>query len=220
MQYLLILPSTLFFAATIYMAPGRIAKCLNATHHLPMGERWLTKIFVVLDILCFCVVMSGAGMESTTSAQIGEIEGKVGTAGLVSQVVVTAFFVTGVGTFYLRLIRRPTRMTDSDMGWSKCLVVLYVECLAIAVRNIMRTVQEIQEFYGYINGHEIFLYMLDASMMALLVWSLAFLYPGKLIRAVEEAGKSEQDDLVPMAQMNHSSQGSWRGVQRVTELGA
>ncbi|KIW99503.1 uncharacterized protein Z518_11242 [Rhinocladiella mackenziei CBS 650.93] len=52
MQNLLILSSPPFLAATIYMTLGRIITALEAQRHALISTRWLTKIYVLIDIGC------------------------------------------------------------------------------------------------------------------------------------------------------------------------
>lgn len=57
-QTLLLLIAPALFAASIYMILGRIIRLVDGTHHSVIPIRWLTKIFVLMDVISF--VMQGA----------------------------------------------------------------------------------------------------------------------------------------------------------------
>jgi hypothetical protein len=58
-QTLLILLAPGLYAASIYMVLGRLIRLLDAEKLSPIRVNWLTKIFVLGDVLSF--VMQGAG---------------------------------------------------------------------------------------------------------------------------------------------------------------
>ena len=51
MQTLLILLGPAFYAASIYMLLGRIIGFLDADHHSLIPTKWLTKLFLLGDVL-------------------------------------------------------------------------------------------------------------------------------------------------------------------------
>jgi hypothetical protein len=59
MQSALTLIAPAFFAASIYMELGRIITLLNAEKSSVIKLNWLTKIFVMGDILSFLMQASG-----------------------------------------------------------------------------------------------------------------------------------------------------------------
>jgi RTA1 like protein len=60
MQILLLLVAPALFAASIYMALGRIISLVDGEDRSIIKRRWLTKIFVAGDVLSF--VLQGAGV--------------------------------------------------------------------------------------------------------------------------------------------------------------
>jgi hypothetical protein len=58
-QSLLLLLAPALFAATIYMTLGRIIHRLNAGRYSMIPLRWLTKIFVIGDVISFLTQMGG-----------------------------------------------------------------------------------------------------------------------------------------------------------------
>lgn len=59
-QNLLILLGPAFFAASIYMVLGRLIRKLEAQHHSLVPVKWLTKIFLLGDILS--ILAQGGGI--------------------------------------------------------------------------------------------------------------------------------------------------------------
>lgn len=59
-QSLLLLLGPSFFAASIYMVLGRIIRLTGGERHSMIRPSWLTKIFVVGDVLSFFVQSGGA----------------------------------------------------------------------------------------------------------------------------------------------------------------
>jgi hypothetical protein len=60
MQSLLILIAPALFAASIYIILGRIILLVDGEEYSLVRRKWLTKVFVVGDVLSF--MMQGAGM--------------------------------------------------------------------------------------------------------------------------------------------------------------
>jgi hypothetical protein len=58
-QSLLLLLGPSFFAASIYMVLGRIIRLTGGERHSMIRPSWLTKIFVVGDVLSFFVQSGG-----------------------------------------------------------------------------------------------------------------------------------------------------------------
>lgn len=56
---ILLLVAPALYAASIYMMLGRIILVTDGEHHSIVPKRWLTKIFVVGDVISF--MMQGAG---------------------------------------------------------------------------------------------------------------------------------------------------------------
>jgi hypothetical protein len=64
MQSLLLLVAPALYAASIYMVLGRIIRRLDAEEYAIIRTKWLTKVFVIGDVLSFFVQSGGAGMQA------------------------------------------------------------------------------------------------------------------------------------------------------------
>ena len=60
------------------------------------------------------------------------------------------------------------------------------------VRSLVRTIEYLQGEGGYIITHEVFLYVFDAALMAIVMGIFLVIYPGQLVREARRV-KSEQD---------------------------
>ena len=56
-MFLLLAPA--LFAASIYMILGRIILLVEGEAHSIIKRRWLTKIFVAGDVVCFLLLAGG-----------------------------------------------------------------------------------------------------------------------------------------------------------------
>lgn len=174
MQSLLLLVAPALFAASIYMAFGRVMAKLKADHHSIIRLKWLTKIFVTGDVISFFVQAGGGGIESSSSALTIKIGRNLIIVGLFLQIVFFGFFIIVMGIFQRRIIREPTlisvctrHLPSSLRNWQMVVVTLFSCSILIFVRSVVRAIEYIQGNDGYIISHEIFLYMLDGLLMLL-----------------------------------------------------
>jgi hypothetical protein len=103
---ILVAPS--LFAASIYMSLGRTIRLLQGEHHSLMRSTWLTKIYVVGDIIAF--VVQGIGAIVISSLKEGAISrgSRIITIGLVVQLVFFGWFIVSSAVFHWRTNRHPT----------------------------------------------------------------------------------------------------------------
>lgn len=77
------------------------------------------------------------------------------------------------------------------------MLALYVVSILIFVRSIVRVVEYIQGFGGYIMTHEAFLYIFDAVVMWLAVVMMNWIHPSEVakeIRMAKSVGRSTGRD--------------------------
>ncbi|KAK4538897.1 hypothetical protein RGQ29_032219 [Quercus rubra] len=187
MQSLLILVAPALFAATVYMVLGRLMRALGAEHLSLIPVRWLTKIFVIGDVVTFFIQSAGAGMmaqKTTSSFNTGK---NVVVVGLVAQVVIFGFFIIVAALFVSRIRKSPTVLSASQ-PWQKHMVVLFTASAIILVRNLIRVIEYAQGFNGYIISHEVFLYIFDALFILAVIVMLAVVHPGRLMEAIALPG--------------------------------
>lgn len=189
---LLTLSAPPFFAATIYIALSRIITSLRATDHSILSVRWLTTVFVMVDIVCFSGFIGGAGMQVAASAKINSIGTKILLCGLIFQIVCSAFFIFIAIVFHRRNTRAPGQLSKQPfIKWRRHLWTLYTANLMVLVRNVFRVAEYAQGFDGLIAHNEAFIYVFDAGPMWFVMVAYALVHPGQLRKRVIAVDKKE-----------------------------
>ncbi|RAL01716.1 RTA1 domain-containing protein, partial [Aspergillus ibericus CBS 121593] len=174
-QSVFILLAPVLFAASVYMTLGRIIHSVNAGQHSLIPLRWLTKLFVISDVVSFLVQGSGAGLMAMES--MGTLAKIIVIVGLVIQVVMFSFFIVAAAVFYLRMQQRPTREA-LEMPWRHHMYTLFAVNFLILVRSIYRVVEYAMGNNGYLLSHEWPLYVFDTVLMWFVMVIWAARYPG------------------------------------------
>ncbi|EWG51700.1 hypothetical protein FVEG_16839 [Fusarium verticillioides 7600] len=170
LQAILILVAPALFAASIYMILGRIIISLGAQHLSLIPVRWLTKAFVCGDILSFSLQAAGGGIQSSRTIEGYKRGEKIILAGLFVQIVVFGFFVITSGLFHRKCLKSPTLAArENAFPWKLDLKVLYTVSIIILVRSIFRVIEYLQGNAGFLISHEIFLYIFDSVLMAIVM---------------------------------------------------
>lgn len=209
-QILLILVAPALFAATIYMELGRIIMLCDGAHHSLIKMRWLTKVFVMGDVLSF--VMQAAGEHAvdrsirfaylTPILGAGTTAAKTVTAvnngqhiiigGLFVQIIFFGFFLTVAIVFNRRINRKPTtRSSSPDIPWKKHMRVLYLASTLILIRSILRLEEYAEGTTGFVLSHEYFLYIFDAVPMLCVMVLFNLVHPSE-VYALLRGGKMSQ----------------------------
>ncbi|TDZ48375.1 Protein RTA1 [Colletotrichum trifolii] len=169
-QAILILVAPALYAASIYMILGRLIRTVKAEHLSLVPVRWVTRIFVTGDVVAFGFQAGGGGIQAAGTLEMYEMGEKIIIAGLFVQIFVFGFFVITSVLFHVRLLRSPTDTAiTGGIPWRRYLSVLYVTSIIILVRSIFRVVEYLQGNSGYLISHELFLYLFDALLMALVM---------------------------------------------------
>ncbi len=181
MQAILILVAPALYAASIYMILGRLIRAVGAEQHSIIPVKWLTKAFVTGDIISFTLQGGGGGIQAGGTFEMYNMGEKIIIAGLWVQIVVFGFFVVVSAIFNVRLARCRTVAAERGViPWKRHLTILYVTSGLILVRSVFRVIEYLQGNGGYLISHEIFLYMFDALLMALVMALFAVWYVGDL----------------------------------------
>ncbi|KAF2454164.1 RTA1 like protein-domain-containing protein [Lineolata rhizophorae] len=154
------------YAASIYMELGRIMILVSSEHLSLIRRSWMTKIFVCGDILSFAVQGIGGGMVVSGDTDKVEKGQDIVIGGLWIQIVFFGLFVLNSVIYTLRLRRRPTEFSK-ELPWTKHIIVLWSVSLLILVRSIYRVVEFAEGKGGELMSHEIYMYILDSTLMFL-----------------------------------------------------
>ncbi|KAJ5782666.1 hypothetical protein N7457_004440 [Penicillium paradoxum] len=188
-QAVLILVAPSLFAASIYMELGRIMIVTGGERLSPIRRSWLTKIFVVGDVISFFVQAGGAAMlvKANTAAKGGNVI----KIGLIIQIIFFGLFIiTGI-LFHVRLQRnRTTVLQQHQVPWKKHQNVLYVGSLLIFIRSIFRYIEYNQGSSGALLQHELWSYIFDAALMFLVMVAFNAVHPAEIsqLMAQRKAG--------------------------------
>ncbi|KAG4273488.1 hypothetical protein FPRO04_09611 [Fusarium proliferatum] len=181
-QTLLILLAPIFFSAAIYMLLGRVIRASDHPDLSIIRTAWLSKFFVVSDVLCFVVQACGAGMlvnaNNTADQNSGE---NVILAGLALQVVVLVIFLICTGIFHARLAKGGLiGAINPYLLLGTMLSELYVCAILILSRNVFRLVEFGLGDDGYLQAHEWPIYVFDIIFMAIVMALGLSWYPADL----------------------------------------
>ncbi|KAJ5106460.1 hypothetical protein N7456_003135 [Penicillium angulare] len=180
MQSLLLLIAPAFLAASIYMILGRIIRMIEAEKAALIRVSWMTKIFVAGDVLSFLMQASGAGLmvSSSSGPSLGE---KVIIGGLFVQIIFFGFFTISAIIFQTRVARSPTgRSVELQKVWTSHMVTLYTTSILILIRSVVRVVEYIQGYDGFLMKHEVFIYIFDALPMLIAVLAMSYDHPSEI----------------------------------------
>lgn len=173
------------------MVLGRIIRAFDAEHLSSIRPKWLTAIFVVNDIVCFLTQLIGAGVQVTGDARVIDIGRKAVLAGLIFALVMFCEFVLVTIVFHRWLGRSPTPVVarNPDLVWWRYMWALYVSCLVLIVRNLVRTIEFGAE-NSAVNTKEVYIYVFDAAMMMISIAVFIIWHPGRLIKRARKVSKS------------------------------
>jgi hypothetical protein len=181
-QSVLLLVAPALFAASIYMTLGRIIRCVKGEKRSIIRVNWLTKLFVIGDVLSFFVQGGGAGMIVTgKNAKLGE---NVVVAGLFIQITNVWSVIIMAVIFHTRMYWNPTTESfNVEALWKQTLYMLYGVSVLIMVRSIFRVTEYLLGQDGYPLTHEWKLYIFDALLMLTIMVGFYFRYPSTVIPA-------------------------------------
>ena len=180
MQSTLILIAPALFAASIYMILGRLIRILGAESLSIIPVSWMTKIFVLGDVISFFMQAGGGGLQASGNHDLGQ---KIIIGGLFVQIIMFSIFLVTSIVFHSKASKQSTALIFSSIvNWRRYLHILYITSILILVRSIFRVVEYLQGHDGYLTSHEIFLYIFDALLMFLVMLIFAVWYIGDLKR--------------------------------------
>ena len=177
-QNTFILLAPALFAASVYMVLGRIIRQIRGEPYSLVPVKWLTKVFVLGDILSFVIQGGAAGLMATANSQkLGE---NIVVGGLFVQVIVFGFFVVTTIVFQTRMQKYPTtEAQDPAISWKKDIYMLYSISVLIMVRSVFRIIEFIMGYDGYLLRHEWTIYVFDALLMFFVMAIFYVRYPSK-----------------------------------------
>ncbi|KOS43940.1 hypothetical protein ACN38_g5113 [Penicillium nordicum] len=182
-QTLLLLIAPALMAASIYMILGRIILLTDGEVHAIIKRRWLTKTFVLGDVLSLFLQSSGGSVLSGASDKnnLMTIGQNVIIAGLFVQVFFFGTFIVVAGLFHHRMLRAPTAASHKpSVQWQKYLITLYVVSVLIWIRSAFRVIEYLEGNAGSIMRHEAYIFIFDATLMFLVMAWMNWFHPSEI----------------------------------------
>lgn len=210
MQSILLLLGPALYAASIYMVLGRMIRLLNAEDLSLIRTKWLTKLFVAGDVLSFLAQSSGGGMLATAkdrdSVKTGE---NIIVGGLIIQILFFGFFIIVTRIFHKRIHDNPTpKSMVMTAPWKKLLYVLYATSLFILVRSAFRVAEYVLGKEGELQSKEIYIYIFDAALIALVSILFNWCHPSQVI-SNRPQGKRPEEYLLETQGGDMATQGGY-----------
>lgn len=128
--------------------------------------------------------------------------------GLGIQIIFFGFFMIVTLIFHLRINRNPTQKSlEIATPWKKLLFVLYAASLSILVRSVFRVAEYIMGKDSALQSQEFWIYVFDALLMSLVVVSLNWFHPSRVINgALDRKRIVSQDGYALESQPHERSQ--------------
>ncbi|KAL2881812.1 hypothetical protein SGCOL_002969 [Colletotrichum sp. CLE4] len=181
---MLILLGPAFYAASIYMVLGRLISNLDANSYSLIRVKWLTKFFLMGDILSIFGQGGGGGLLAIAKSESSQNMGNnVILLGLGIQVVFFGFFMIVTAVFHIRItLKSTTKSLHTYVSWQKFIWVLYFSSLLIMVRSIFRMIEYAQGHDGSLIQKEIYVYVLDALLMTVVSIVFSVYHPSSVLK--------------------------------------
>ncbi|KAH7225182.1 RTA1 like protein-domain-containing protein [Fusarium oxysporum] len=182
-QSVLLLIAPALMAASIYMILSRVILLTEGEVHAVIRRRWLTKIFVVGDIISIELQSAGGSMmsganEGNNLMKIGEY---VIIGGLFFQLAIFGIFIVVVSVFHRRMNRSPTNKSlEPSIRWRHYLTTLYITSGFIWVRSLFRVIEYLDGNDGYLMRTEAFMSVFDATLIWIVMVWMNWYHPSEI----------------------------------------
>lgn len=183
-----------FLSATLYMTLARIISALDAATFSLVSPRWLTTIYVIVDVFAFLSQIAGVGLQASPSTSVTHVGKAIVLAGLLFQAVAMCFFLLIGWRLQHCVEQSPSTISIRLRGWKKHMFALHTVGIAILVRNLVRVIEYAQGSRGFVATHEVMVYMFDAVPILLAMVVYAVVHPGRLLRAPRELKENQMEN--------------------------
>ncbi|KAH7184581.1 RTA1 like protein-domain-containing protein [Fusarium flagelliforme] len=185
--FLLVAPA--LYAASIYMELGRIIIMVEGESRSLIPLKWLTKIFVIGDVLSFFLQGGGGGYQSSGTLEALDLGAKIIIGGLFVQLLFFGVFIIIAVAFDRSMNTAPTGRSYA-VPWKKHLHALYAGSVLIMVRSIFRAIEYLQGNSGFLLKQEIYLYVFDALLMIFVMILFSWYHPAEISAIISQRGNS------------------------------
>lgn len=195
MQNILLLAGAPFLAASIYMSFGRTVTALEAQRYSFISVRWMTKLYVLIDLGCIVTQFIGSILPASGDPSAIQEAQKILIAGLVTQLVALSFFILTCGYVHRRIKHDPSGLPRDELAetWQRNFFTIEAVTFLILMRSIVRSVEFLQGNDGIVSSHEAFIYVFDATPMFMVMVMFLVVYPGRLVREARKMSVLAKD---------------------------
>ncbi|KAF2629294.1 hypothetical protein BU25DRAFT_326871, partial [Macroventuria anomochaeta] len=132
--------------------------------------KWLTKILVGGNTLCFLIRAAGGGIiAGGGSKKSADLVKAMILTGLCLQMVIFAFFVVVTAIWHKRMNATGRgKREDEHFDWIRCLSMLYTVSGIITVRHLFRVIKYAADD-GYLLANEWSICIFDAMLMVVVL---------------------------------------------------
>lgn len=117
-------------------------------------------------------------VKDETSADTGE---KIIVGGLFVQIIFFAFFVLTAAVFEVRMARQRVPVSlELQSIWRRHMMALCFTSVLILIRSVVRVVEYLMGYDSYMMKQEVFIYVFDALLMFIVVFTLNWIHPSEI----------------------------------------
>lgn len=166
------------------MSLGRVIQALQANRHSIISTRWLTKLYILIDVACLLSQLAGTVMPASGDAHLVELSRKIIFGGLLVQLVALLFFCYMTWHVSRAISRDEPKIFAHDAGvhWKNHFRAIFLVASLALVRSLIRAIEYGQGEDGFIISHEVFIYLFDAALMWLVMVAFLLIHPSRLLR--------------------------------------
>ncbi|KAI8680450.1 hypothetical protein NCS57_00325600 [Fusarium keratoplasticum] len=166
--------------------------------------KWLTKLFLLGDILSIFGQAGGGGLlAGSKSKSTQDLGNAVILIGLGIQVAFFSGFMLVTAVFHIRIAMHPTLQSKTTTRpWKRFLGVLYFSSVLIMVRSVFRMAEYAQGNNGSLMKKEVYAYVLDALLMLIVAVIFTFYHLSDVLQGHKVLDRGahleESSDSFPM----------------------
>jgi hypothetical protein len=174
------------------MSLGRMAVALRAQDLSFLSTRWMTKIYVLIDIGCIFSQLMGAMMPASGKPEDITKGRTILIGGLITQIAALSLFILNTEFLNRKITQRARSRADWQVNHKKFFRILEGVTLLLIIRSVVRSVEFLQGSDGFVITHEIFIYLFDATLVFIAMTALLVVHPGELMNN----GKHDKKDYI------------------------
>ncbi|EHK19379.1 uncharacterized protein TRIVIDRAFT_24959, partial [Trichoderma virens Gv29-8] len=183
-QNLLILVAAPLLTATIYISLGKVINALQANSQSLISPRWMTKIYILIDLVCLLSQLAGTVMPASGDTRVIELSRKVIFGGLLVQLAALLLFcyMTWYTSREISCAEAKIFAADAGVHWKNHFRTILLAASLVLIRSLVRAIEYGQGEDGFIISHELFIYLFDAAPMWFIMFAFLLVHPSRLLR--------------------------------------